>query len=216
MPSVRKSRYGNRNERRYSSRPYAQEIVPSRSYIPTGRSSPRYQYPHDPMPRRHSYDSSSDRPFTHHCRRPPKPPSATHYIHNPPFRNIRDSRYNDTIRDILIQAAIVERNVSNLLERLQWLAPDEGEMSWEPSSVVYTLNRNPTQDELDRMVEARLLSVVKEETGGRSGEGTVMGGVEEVRDSDAIIAEAEAERRRKEGEGFKEFGCGDGSRFGVF
>ena len=95
-------------------------------------------------------------------------------------------------------------------------------MSWEPSNVAYTLNRHPTQEELDRMVEARLLSVVEE---GRPAmeerpaavglNSTAMPGIEEIRDSDTIVGNAE-EERRKEGRKFKGFGCEDRNRGSLF
>ena len=225
MPRYRKPRYDSCNERQYSNHPYAQEIMPTRLCDSLESPHTRFKHPYNPKPHRHSYGSSSDNSHRRHWQRSLKPPTALPHTSNPRCRNIHNSRYNDTIRDILTQAAIVESNVSHLVERLQWLAPDEEAMSWQPSSVVYTLNRSPTQEQLDRMVEARLLSVVREGAPAmevRSAavglDSTAMSGIEESRDSDTTIAKAEEEskRKKKEGQGFAGFGCGDGNRGALF
>lgn len=131
--------------------------------------------------------------------------TADTYVSNPPYRDIRDSRYNDTIRDILIQATVLEKNIGNLLERLNWLRPDPDEMSWEPSNVVYMPNWTPAQEELDRMVEAKLLLVKDSKLAGAPMPTTSR--IEGSCDNGLIIAAAEADRNGKEREGAPAFGC---------
>lgn len=63
------------------------------------------------------------------------------------YKDIRDHRYDRTIRDLLDQGWILEQNLQKLLDSLAKLQSDPDEMEWESSNLTYFVPALPSNRE---------------------------------------------------------------------
>lgn len=63
------------------------------------------------------------------------------------YKDIRDHRYDRTIREIFCQSLVLKQTLQKLLDTLAWLQSDPDEMEWESSNPTYLVGALPNRDE---------------------------------------------------------------------
>lgn len=63
------------------------------------------------------------------------------------YKDIRDHRYDRTIRDLLSQGFVLEQKLQKLLDSLARLQSDPDEMEWESSNLTYFVAAPPSNRE---------------------------------------------------------------------
>lgn len=141
MPRYRGCVYNNPNWGRYYNHPYAEddEFDHPNNLGSSSVAIAESKRGHCQTP----YRQFCRLGYHHQPRHPPttiETQSTDPHVSNAPYRDVCDSKYNDTIREILNHATVMEKNAGNLLERLKGQRPGP-DMSWIPSNGVYMLNR---------------------------------------------------------------------------
>lgn len=77
------------------------------------------------------------------------------------YKDIRDHRYDRTIRDLLSQGFVLEQKLQKLLDSLARLQSDPDEMEWESSNLTYFVAALPSnREETSRTNDCRSGAVV--------------------------------------------------------